>query len=45
MSDSVYSDFLEAARRESELFIYCQRVIPVLEETCEKVDAYIDQLL
>jgi uncharacterized protein YutE (UPF0331/DUF86 family) len=28
-----------------DLFIYCQRVIPELEQTCERVDDYIDQLL
>lgn len=28
-----------------DLFVYCQRVIPELERSCEKVDAYIAQLL
>lgn len=28
-----------------DLFVYCQRVIPVLEQTCKRVDDYIDQLL
>ena len=28
-----------------DLFVYCQRVIPALEQTCQRVDDYIDQLL
>ncbi|MGB0335210.1 MAG: HepT-like ribonuclease domain-containing protein [Opitutales bacterium] len=28
-----------------DLFVYCQRVIPALEQTCVRVDNYIDQLL
>ena len=28
-----------------DLFVYCQRVIPALEQTCIRVDNYIDQLL
>ena len=28
-----------------DLFVYCQRVVPELERTCQKTDAYIAQLL
>lgn len=28
-----------------DIFVYCHRVIPSLEESCGKVDDYIDQLL
>ena len=28
-----------------DLFVYCQRVVPELERSCQKIDAYIAQLL
>ena len=28
-----------------DLFVYCQRVIPELERSCQKIDAYIAQFL